>query len=163
MSRLRSINGAYKNQFSLFFLSTITTAPKNATHTAEALTPIFALQPLDCDDVVVAAGVVVVVVVVVVVAAVVVVAVVIVVVAAVVVVVVAVVVVVVAVVVVVVVVVVAVVVAAVVVVVVVVVDSLVFTGISSLAIIIPQTVHFLILSPFEEYVASFTTSHPPYL
>ena len=145
MSRLRSINGAYKNQFSLFFLSTITTAPKNATHTAEALTPIFALQPLDCDDVVVAAGVVVVVVVVVVVAAVVVVAVVIVVVAAVVVVVVA------------------VVVAAVVVVVVVVVDSLVFTGISSLAIIIPQTVHFLILSPFEEYVASFTTSHPPYL
>ena len=140
MSRLRSINGAYKNQFSLFFLSTITTAPKNATHTAEALTPIFALQPLDCDDVVVAAGVVVVVV-----AAVVVVAVVIVVVAAVVVVVVA------------------VVVAAVVVVVVVVVDSLVFTGISSLAIIIPQTVHFLILSPFEEYVASFTTSHPPYL
>ena len=158
MSRLRSINGAYKNQFSLFFLSTITTAPKNATHTAEALTPIFALQPLDCDDVVVAAGVVVVVVVVVVVAAVVVVAVVIVVVAAVVVVVVAVVVVVVAVVVVVV-----AVVVAVVVVVVVVVDSLVFTGISSLAIIIPQTVHFLILSPFEEYVASFTTSHPPYL
>ena len=158
MSRLRSINGAYKNQFSLFFLSTITTAPKNATHTAEALTPIFALQPLDCDDVVVAAGVVVVVVVVVVVAAVVVVAVVIVVVAAVVVVVVAVVVaaVVVAAVIV-------VVVAAVVVVVVVVVDSLVFTGISSLAIIIPQTVHFLILSPFEEYVASFTTSHPPYL
>ena len=150
MSRLRSINGAYKNQFSLFFLSTITTAPKNATHTAEALTPIFALQPLDCDDVVVAAGVVVVVVVVV--------AVVIVVVAAVVVVVVAVVVVVVAVVVVVV-----AVVVAVVVVVVVVVDSLVFTGISSLAIIIPQTVHFLILSPFEEYVASFTTSHPPYL
>ena len=150
MSRLRSINGAYKNQFSLFFLSTITTAPKNATHTAEALTPIFALQPLDCDDVVVAAGVVVVVVVVVVVAAVVVVAVVIVVVAAVVVVVVAVVVA-------------AVVVAAVIVVVVVVVDSLVFTGISSLAIIIPQTVHFLILSPFEEYVASFTTSHPPYL
>ena len=150
MSRLRSINGAYKNQFSLFFLSTITTAPKNATHTAEALTPIFALQPLDCDDVVVAAGVVVVVVVVV--------AVVIVVVAAVVVVVVAVVVaaVVVAAVIV-------VVVAAVVVVVVVVVDSLVFTGISSLAIIIPQTVHFLILSPFEEYVASFTTSHPPYL
>ena len=145
MSRLRSINGAYKNQFSLFFLSTITTAPKNATHTAEALTPIFALQPLDCDDVVVAAGVVVVVVVVVVVAAVVVVVVVVVVVAAVVVVVVA------------------VVVAAVVVVVVVVVDSLVFTGISSLAIIIPQTVHFLILSPFEEYVASFTTSHPPYL
>ena len=148
MSRLRSINGAYKNQFSLFFLSTITTAPKNATHTAEALTPIFALQPLDCDDVVVAAGVVVVVVaVVVVVVAVVVAAVVIVVVAAVVVVVVA------------------VVVAAVVVVVVVVVvvDSLVFTGISSLAIIIPQTVHFLILSPFEEYVASFTTSHPPYL
>ena len=65
MSKLRSINGAYKNQFSLFFLSTITTAPKNATHTAEALTPIFALQPLDCDDVVVAAGVVVVVVVVV--------------------------------------------------------------------------------------------------
>ena len=159
MSRLRSINGAYKNQFSLFFLSTITTAPKNATHTAEALTPIFALQPLDCDDVVVAAGVVVVVVVVVVVAAVVVVTVVIVVVAAVVVVVVAVVVAAV----VVVVVVVAVVVAAVVVVVVVVVDSLVFTGISSLAIIIPQTVHFLILSPFEEYVASFTTSHPPYL
>ena len=159
MSRLRSINGAYKNQFSLFFLSTITTAPKNATHTAEALTPIFALQPLDCDDVVVAAGVVVVVVVVVVVAAVVVVAVVIVVVAAVVVVVVAVVVAAV----VVVVVVVAVVVAAVVVVVVVVVDSLVFTGISSLAIIIPQTVHFLILSPFEEHVASFTTSHPPYL
>ena len=158
MSRLRSINGAYKNQFSLFFLSTITTAPKNATHTAEALTPIFALQPLDCDDVVVAAGVVVVVVVVVVVAAVVVVTVVIVVVAAVVVVVVAVVVVVVAVVVVVV-----AVVVAVVVVVVVVVDSLVFTGISSLAIIIPQTVHFLILSPFEEYVASFTTSHPPYL
>lgn len=158
MSRLRSINGAYKNQFSLFFLSTITTAPKNATHTAEALTPIFALQPLDCDDVVVAAGVVVVVVVVVVVAAVVVVTVVIVVVAAVVVVVVAVVVaaVVVAAVIV-------VVVAAVVVVVVVVVDSLVFTGISSLAIIIPQTVHFLILSPFEEYVASFTTSHPPYL
>ena len=157
MSRLRSINGAYKNQFSLFFLSTITTAPKNATHTAEALTPIFALQPLDCDDVVVAAGVVVVVVVVVVVAAVVVV-VVAVVVAAVVVVVVAVVVaaVVVAAVIV-------VVVAAVVVVVVVVVDSLVFTGISSLAIIIPQTVHFLILSPFEEYVASFTTSHPPYL
>ena len=145
MSKLRSINGAYKNQFSLFFLSTITTAPKNATHTAEALTPIFALQPLDCDDVVVAAGVVVVVVVVVVVAAVVVVVV------AVVVVVVAVVVVVVA------------VVVAVVVVVVVVVDSLVFTGISSLAIIIPQTVHFLILSPFEEYVASFTTSHPPYL
>ena len=125
MSRLRSINGAYKNQFSLFFLSTITTAPKNATHTAEALTPIFALQPLDCDDVVVAAGVVVVVVVVVVVAA--------------------------------------VVVAAVVVAAVIVVDSLVFTGISSLAIIIPQTVHFLILSPFEEYVASFTTSHPPYL
>ena len=160
MSRLRSINGAYKNQFSLFFLSTITTAPKNATHTAEALTPIFALQPLDCDDVVVAAGVVVVVVaVVVVVVAVVVAAVVIVVVAAVVVVVVAVVVAAV----VVVVVVVAVVVAAVVVVVVVVVDSLVFTGISSLAIIIPQTVHFLILSPFEEYVASFTTSHPPYL
>ena len=153
MSRLRSINGAYKNQFSLFFLSTITTAPKNATHTAEALTPIFALQPLDCDDVVVAAGVVVVVVVVVVVAAVVVVTVVIVVVAAVVVVVVAVVVAAVIV----------VVVAAVVVVVVVVVDSLVFTGISSLAIIIPQTVHFLILSPFEEYVASFTTSHPPYL
>ena len=134
MSRLRSINGAYKNQFSLFFLSTITTAPKNATHTAEALTPIFALQPLDCDDVVVAAGVVVVVVVVAVVVAAVVVAAVIV-----------------------------VVVAAVVVVVVVVVDSLVFTGISSLAIIIPQTVHFLILSPFEEYVASFTTSHPPYL
>ena len=159
MSRLRSINGAYKNQFSLFFLSTITTAPQNATHTAEALTPIFALQPLDCDDVVVAAGIVVVVVVFVVVAAVVVVAVVIVVVAAVVVVVVAVVVAAV----VVVVVVVAVVVAAVVVVVVVVVDSLVFTGISSLAIIIPQTVHFLILSPFEEYVASFTTSHPPYL
>ena len=160
MSKLRSINGAYKNQFSLFFLSTITTAPKNATHTAEALTPIFALQPLDCDDVVVAAGVVVVVVaVVVVVVAVVVAAVVIVVVAAVVVVVVAVVVAAV----VVVVVVVAVVVAAVVVVVVVVVDSLVFTGISSLAIIIPQTVHFLILSPFEEYVASFTTSHPPYL
>ena len=158
MLKLRSINGAYKNQFSLFFLSTITTAPKNATHTAEALTPIFALQPLDCDDVVVAAGVVVVVVVVVVVAAVVVVTVVIVVVAAVVVVVVAVVVaaVVVAAVIV-------VVVAAVVVVVVVVVDSLVFTGISSLAIIIPQTVHFLILSPFEEYVASFTTSHPPYL
>ena len=159
MSKLRSINGAYKNQFSLFFLSTITTAPKNATHTAEALTPIFALQPLDCDDVVVAAGVVVVVVaVVVVVVAVVVAAVVIVVVAAVVVVVVAVVVaaVVVAAVIV-------VVVAAVVVVVVVVVDSLVFTGISSLAIIIPQTVHFLILSPFEEYVASFTTSHPPYL
>ena len=155
MSRLRSINGAYKNQFSLFFLSTITTAPQNATHTAEALTPIFALQPLDCDDVVVAAGVVVVVVVVAVVVA----AVVIVVVAAVVVVVVAVVVAAV----VVVVVVVAVVVAAVVVVVVVVVDSLVFTGISSLAIIIPQTVHFLILSPFEEYVASFTTSHPPYL
>ena len=155
MSKLRSINGAYKNQFSLFFLSTITTAPKNATHTAEALTPIFALQPLDCDDVVVAAGVVVVVVVVAVVVA----AVVIVVVAAVVVVVVAVVVAAV----VVVVVVVAVVVAAVVVVVVVVVDSLVFTGISSLAIIIPQTVHFLILSPFEEYVASFTTSHPPYL
>ena len=158
MLKLQSINGAYKNQFSLFFLSTITTAPKNATHTAEALTPIFALQPLDCDDVVVAAGVVVVVVVVVVVAAVVVVTVVIVVVAAVVVVVVAVVVaaVVVAAVIV-------VVVAAVVVVVVVVVDSLVFTGISSLAIIIPQTVHFLILSPFEEYVASFTTSHPPYL
>ena len=157
MLKLQSINGAYKNQFSLFFLSTITTAPKNATHTAEALTPIFALQPLDCDDVVVAAGVVVVVVVVVVVAAVVVV-VVAVVVAAVVVVVVAVVVaaVVVAAVIV-------VVVAAVVVVVVVVVDSLVFTGISSLAIIIPQTVHFLILSPFEEYVASFTTSHPPYL
>ena len=155
MSKLRSINGAYKNQFSLFFLSTITTAPQNATHTAEALTPIFALQPLDCDDVVVAAGVVVVVVVVAVVVA----AVVIVVVAAVVVVVVAVVVAAV----VVVVVVVAVVVAAVVVVVVVVVDSLVFTGISSLAIIIPQTVHFLILSPFEEYVASFTTSHPPYL
>ena len=145
MSRLRSINGAYKNQFSLFFLSTITTAPKNATHTAEALTPIFALQPLDCDDVVVAAGVVVVVVVVVVVAAVVVVVVAVVVAA------------------VVVAAVIVVVVAAVVVVVVVVVDSLVFTGISSLAIIIPQTVHFLILSPFEEYVASFTTSHPPYL
>ena len=138
MLKLQSLNGAYKNQFSLFFLSTITTAPQNATHTAEALTPIFALQPLDCDDVVVAAGVVVVVVVVVVVAAVVVVAVVIVVVAA-------------------------VVVAAVVVAAVIVVDSLVFTGISSLAIIIPQTVHFLILSPFEEYVASFTTSHPPYL